>query len=631
MVMFCLSVITVLFLNRDRIADAQFYREDPYTYYKGSEFKPVVEQVREVKWSRRQQAIFSPGDTVEINLQLPDIPAGKTALKIQQVRHTVTLNRKLQLEPVENRIWHVEGTTAQLLSFPVDMISTSEGEFLVWVTLFDAGGQKICGITEPLRFQKRSPVFHKVAAMMPSTAAPGKPVRIHLEIQDQYECTFADYSGTLAFSCHQEGVTLPGPHTFSPARDQGALIARGITFSRPGTYRIQLTDKASGAVFSTNPVVVTNQTKQLYWGDIHVHSGYSNDAIRSPEENYQFGRDIRGLDIMALSDHTHSLTQKKWDDLVRIADDFYQPGLFTTFAASEWHGRAGPRGFTTKNIYWRNSQDEFYCGKEAYHDRNPNSPYINTAEKLYALLEERNLDKRVMTIQHAIGTQGIAHVGKWDFIDPRYERLLEIYSAWGSSERHARYNDGYPIGHGDADDNENATAQHAWAKGWKLGVIAASDGHDGRGGRKAYHNLGLITGRGFFNPVGFMGVWADKLDRDSVFDALYNRRCYGTTGERIVVEFSVNDHPMGSEITVNEPDESRICTARVIGTNTIKNITVVRNNADIYIHAGVNEEESFTWIDSDVMQTSCYYYLRIKQADGEMAWTSPVWVTRYTK
>lgn len=46
-----------------------------------------------------------------------------------------------------------------------------------------------------------------------------------------------------------------------------------------------------------------------------------------------------------------------------------------------------------------------------------------------------------------------------------------------------------------------------------------------------------------------MGVVADELTRQALLDAMRQRRVYGTTGERIEVQFEVEGHPMGSEIS----------------------------------------------------------------------------------
>ena len=52
------------------------------------------------------------------------------------------------------------------------------------------------------------------------------------------------------------------------------------------------------------------------------------------------------------------------------------------------------------------------------------------------------------------------------------------------------------------------------------------------------------------------------------------------------------------------------------GTDRILTATVVRNNADIYVHPGITSDVSFTWTDTDPVSEPYFYYLRLKQDDG---------------
>ncbi|HIJ56105.1 MAG TPA: DUF3604 domain-containing protein, partial [Deltaproteobacteria bacterium] len=61
---------------------------------------------------------------------------------------------------------------------------------------------------------------------------------------------------------------------------------------------------------------------------------------------------------------------------------------------------------------------------------------------------------------------------------------------------------------------------------------------------------------------GLTCVLAEELTRESIFNALKNRRCYGTTGPRMALRFEANGHPMGS--VVETPDTVQI-RAKVIG------------------------------------------------------------------
>ena len=84
--------------------------------------------------------------------------------------------------------------------------------------------------------------------------------------------------------------------------------------------------------------------------------------------------------------------------------------------------------------------------------------------------------------------------------------------------------------------------------GYKVGFVANSDGHKGRPG--ASH-----PGASTFGAYGGVTcVLADALTRDAVFEAIRQRRCYGTTAaQRIHVEIAVNGLPMGSEGQANGP------------------------------------------------------------------------------
>ncbi len=101
------------------------------------------------------------------------------------------------------------------------------------------------------------------------------------------------------------------------------------------------------------------------------------------------------------------------------------------------------------------------------------------------------------------------------------------------------------------------------------------------------------------------------------------RRCYGTTGVKIELMFSLNGAPMGSELPASETREIQVA---VVGTDAVAKIDIVRNNEDVYWQFPSTDHYMFDW--RDVRQISCadYYYIRVTQKDGNMAWSSPIWV-----
>jgi hypothetical protein len=171
--------------------------------------------------------------------------------------------------------------------------------------------------------------------------------------------------------------------------------------------------------------------------------------------------------------------------------------------------------------------------------------------------------------------------------------------------------------------------QDALAAGQRLGFVGATDAHSGRPGYPAhgriyadydysYWDTGLYTG-------GVTGIYAEELTREAVFDAIKNRRCYAATGVRIVLDFKADGHWMGEEYKSNDAPHLHV---KVIGTAPLESVTVVKNNADHVRMEGHGPEMEFEYGKTEPPKDTDCYYLRVIQTDGEMAWSSPIWVSR---
>jgi hypothetical protein len=57
----------------------------------------------------------------------------------------------------------------------------------------------------------------------------------------------------------------------------------------------------------------------------------------------------------------------------------------------------------------------------------------------------------------------------------------------------------------------------------------------------------------------------------------------------------------------------------------IDRIEVCRNNGFIYTNSPKGREAELTFTDREPLEGRSYYYVRVLQADGEIAWSSPVW------
>ncbi|XOF34132.1 MAG: DUF3604 domain-containing protein [Candidatus Electrothrix sp. YB6] len=163
-------------------------------------------------------------------------------------------------------------------------------------------------------------------------------------------------------------------------------------------------------------------------------------------------------------------------------------------------------------------------------------------------------------------------------------------------------------------------AQNYWMQGKRIGVIASSDEHSGQAGRR--HG-------------GIAAVFAGNLTRKGIFQALRQRRCYATTGERILLEFMVDDCSMGECGQKEKGDEAEI-RLNVWGTDTLLRIEILRyrfgtDTSFIPIVSFFPRPESMDAdiTHRDIIETASVYYARVVQeplAWPGMAWTSPIWI-----
>ncbi|MGC9468255.1 MAG: hypothetical protein ACP5HS_06675, partial [Anaerolineae bacterium] len=163
------------------------------------------------------------------------------------------------------------------------------------------------------------------------------------------------------------------------------------------------------------------------------------------------------------------------------------------------------------------------------------------------------------------------------------------------------------------------SVQTALLRGHRVGFIGGTDNHTGwptrRSGEPGYG--------------GLTAVQASNLDTQSLFEALYRRRCYATSGARIVADATLNGCPMGSELRL-APCAPRVFEIQVHGTAPLVAAQVVSMGAvlaDLPVDADTWDFEA-TWQDDRPGRPleDVSYYVRVRQADGHCAWLSPWWV-----
>jgi hypothetical protein len=79
---------------------------------------------------------------------------------------------------------------------------------------------------------------------------------------------------------------------------------------------------------------------------------------------------------------------------------------------------------------------------------------------------------------------------------------------------------------------------------------------------------------------------------------------------------------MGEEVILASPPT---VTVLVAGTAPLTRVELIRGERVVEIWKDGGLDLTATWQDTSLTPT--FYRLRVLQTDGEMAWTSPIWVT----
>jgi len=224
----------------------------------------------------------------------------------------------------------------------------------------------------------------------------------------------------------------------------------------------------------------------------------------------------------------------------------------------------------------------------------------------------------------------------FDDFNPDFERVVEIYNAWGSSEKTKKEGNTLPItskSKSGIQESAEGSLQKALLSNYRFGFVAG--GLDDRG---PYSTL-FESDQEQYTP-GLTAIIAPTHTREALVEALYQRSCYATTGERIILGLYLANIPMGKETSTAEKPGlvvNRHLSGYVAGTHKLKTIEIVRNGKTIHTFEPTDYHYTFTYDDltpldkvtvdaKDKKPPFVYYYIRVTQDDGHMAWSSPIWV-----
>jgi hypothetical protein len=364
--------------------------------------------------------------------------------------------------------------------------------------------------------------------------------------------------------------------------------------------------------------VLGGQSLRIVRGDLHRHTELSQDIggvdDGSLPEFYRYMIDAASMDFGASTDHQAGGTDY-WFFMTQKMTDMYQfPPRFVALFAYE---RNLGNPFGHRNIV--HTQRDY-----------PIVPFFQRIDPRFMLPDSP--DGELLTFNSMSFGSGVRHdtyllyeslrktgglaiphtsasdnMGTdWaDKSDPKLEPVLEIYQG-------ARYSSeakNVPRGVRDGEEKkalggfqEAGLVWNAWKKGYRLGVIASSDHYS--------------------THISYALVYTPAATREAVFDAILKRHTYGAT-DNIILEFRLGDHLMGDDFTAAKNQPIRV---KAHGTGPIETVHLIRDAAYIYKWSPGKQDVSFEYRDNDARSGEHWYYVRVEQKNGELAWSSPIWV-----
>ena len=381
-----------------------------------------------------------------------------------------------------------------------------------------------------------------------------------------------------SFDAFAFGDAVTGPETFY-------RYATGESVPHPGGYEVRI-------------------TKPLDWGAVTEHAEYMGMIQEAMDPDSPLRRHApilsrtlqagarddpmlafkaisvtiaKGVQIKSMTDP--EVVKPVWKRIIEIADKYYRPGKFTTFAAYEWTSTPNAKNLH-RNIFFRDSKKVPEVPFTAVDSTDP--------RELWRWLDaQRAAGNDVLAVSH----NGNLSNG-WMFptevddlgrpIDPAYaearlrnEPLTELKQVKGQSETTPGLspNDefaGYEVfvwqllGAKGAPKEYGSYVRQAYKDGvaleqargfnpFKFGVVAGSDSHvsvvpyrqknffgvhgtvDDTAQKRVEGATVLGLNSLWVAPAGLSAVWAEENTREAIFAAMKRKEAYSTSGVRIPV------------------------------------------------------------------------------------------------
>ena len=384
-----------------------------------------------------------------------------------------------------------------------------------------------------------------------------------------------------------------------------------------GRVNVQLTvTRKDGKSATLNWYFIVGKAQyQLYFGQLHSHTQYSDGSgtLDSALDYVKNLPESANVQFVAFTDHSNyfdttsaanpegalydtslatAYSQQRWKEYKDKIADFNnaQTGVIAIGGFEmTWSGGPGHiNTFNTPGIVSRNNSTlnnkTNDAGIKAY----------------YELLSRPEGSSSISQLNHPGTTFGtFSDFAYWDGVIDSRIYMVEVGNGEGQ------------IGAGGYFPSYEYYIM-ALDKGWHVAPTNNQDNHKGKWGNANDARDVIIT---------------DNFTEEGIYEAIRERRMYATEDKNLELGYTVNGSMMGSilsevpsaldfEISVSDPDK----------TDSIAKVEIIANSGRV-VHTWSSAAELASGTLSLTLDPNySYYFVRVTEADGDLAVTSPVWV-----
>ena len=408
-----------------------------------------------------------------------------------------------------------------------------------------------------------------------------------------------------------EEIPLP-----SPGEEQKySLKHNGIELLQPESGYQTVTDPEEIRGTGYTETARSKEGLFLFWGDPHVHSGYSKDPEGEVDELLYYAKEVSNLDFTAITDNDEHYASwlRDWERIREFSVEraWHRDGQFVVLDGFEFTQTI------PKEIREKNHRTVLL--------KKPAGKLFRWSDHYKSGCSGDELQEKLARDAENIDALLILHHDSWKVTGSPRETGMEAASGW------------------DAYIHNAEAICSLWNSGRKICLTGGSDNH-----RRNPGNGGALT-----------GVWAKDLTYDGIIEGLLEGRTIATQGRRPLIDFYLEDEE-GNTLFIGDSGIMRgIITVKLsveidtVRDGSIEFVELIHRQRTIANWDRLETEKnggklevshSLTGVDSIKEQSVLnlkppkYLYVRLRMsgtdtqypsnvanARGPWAWTTPIW------